>query len=203
MKKRRKSVDGAGKNLAKLPKREEDMQEKTTLLDEIAVSRALFRISHEIIEKNKGIGGVVLVGILTRGVPMAEIISKNVEKIEGKALPIGSIDITLYRDDLTEISDTPNLKSADLPFDVQDKHVVLCDDVLFTGRTVRAAIEALLKLGRPKTIQLAVLIDRGHRELPIRADYVGKNIPTSLEEEIQVHFFETDGAQDVKLLKKE
>lgn len=179
------------------------MQEKTTLLDEIAVSRALFRISHEIIEKNKGIGGVVLVGILTRGVPMAEIISKNVEKIEGKALPIGSIDITLYRDDLTEISDTPNLKSADLPFDVQDKHVVLCDDVLFTGRTVRAAIEALLKLGRPKTIQLAVLIDRGHRELPIRADYVGKNIPTSLEEEIQVHFFETDGAQDVKLLKKE
>lgn len=179
------------------------MQEKTTLLDEIAVSRALFRISHEIIEKNKGIGGVVLVGILTRGVPMAEIISKNVEKIEGKALPIGSIDITLYRDDLTEISDTPNLKSADLPFDVQDKHVVLCDDVLFTGRTVRAAIEALLKLGRPKTIQLSVLIDRGHRELPIRADYVGKNIPTSLEEEIQVHFFETDGAQDVKLLKKE
>lgn len=175
------------------------MKEKTTLMDGLAIDRALFRVAHEIIEKNKGVKDVVLIGILTRGVPMAEIIRNNIEKIEGVKVPMGSIDITLYRDDLSEIEDLPEVKSADLAFDIRDKHVVLCDDVLFTGRTARAAMEGLLKLGRPKTIQLAALVDRGHRELPIRADYVGKNIPTSLEEVVSVRFIPTDNEQSAKL----
>lgn len=175
------------------------MKEKTTLMDGLAIDRALFRVAHEIIEKNKGVKDVVLIGILTRGVPMAEIIRNNIEKIEGVKVPMGSIDITLYRDDLSEIEDMPEVKSADLAFDIRDKHVVLCDDVLFTGRTARAAMEGLLKLGRPKTIQLAALVDRGHRELPIRADYVGKNIPTSLEEVVSVRFIPTDNEQSAKL----
>ncbi|MBQ8885372.1 MAG: bifunctional pyr operon transcriptional regulator/uracil phosphoribosyltransferase PyrR [Clostridia bacterium] len=179
------------------------MKEKTTLMDGLAIDRALFRVSHEIVERNKGVKDVVLIGILTRGLPMAEIIRGNIAKIEGVELPIGSIDITLYRDDLTEITDMPKVKSADVDFDVKDKHVVLCDDVLFTGRTARAAMEGVLKLGRPKTIQFAALIDRGHRELPIRADYVGKNIPTSLEEVVSVRFIPTDGEQSAKLFASE
>lgn len=175
------------------------MKEKTTLMDGLAIDRALFRVAHEIIEKNKGVKDVVLIGILTRGVPMAEIIRNNIEKIEGVKVPMGSIDITLYRDDLSEIEDMPEVKNANLAFDIRDKHVVLCDDVLFTGRTARAAMEGLLKLGRPKTIQLAALVDRGHRELPIRADYVGKNIPTSLEEVVSVRFIPTDNEQSAKL----
>ena len=177
------------------------MKEKTTLMDEMAEARALFRISHEIIEKNKGTDNLVLLGILTRGLPMATRIRDNIKKIEGVELPLGSLDITLYRDDLTEIVDLPEAKLTEINFSLKDKNVILCDDVLFTGRTARAAIESILKLGRPKTIQLAVLVDRGHRELPIRADYVGKNIPTSLNELVSVKFVETDGENCVKLFE--
>lgn len=175
------------------------MKEKSVLMDEMAVSRALYRISHEIIEHNQGTENLVIVGIFTRGVPMAKIVKENIEKIEGVSLPYGSIDITLYRDDLSEIGDAPKIKNTDIAVEVKDKHVVLCDDVLFTGRTARAAMEAVLALGRPKSIQLAVLVDRGHRELPIRADYVGKNIPTALTEMVSVRFKETDGEQGVRL----
>ncbi len=175
------------------------MKEKSVLMDEMAVGRALFRISHEILERNKGTDGVVLVGIKTRGIPMAETIQANIKKIEGVTVPSASLDISLYRDDLTEISDMPVAKSVDLGIDVKDKTVILCDDVLFTGRTARAAIEAVLSVGRPKCIQLAVLVDRGHRELPIRADFVGKNLPTALTEMISVRFPSTDGEQCVKL----
>ena len=177
------------------------MKEKTTIMDEMGQSRALFRISHEIIEKNKGVEDLVLIGILTRGLPMASRIRDNIEKIEGVKLPLGSIDITLYRDDLSEIVDMPQVKESQIDFSVKDKNIILCDDVLFTGRTARSAIEMVLKLGRPKTIQLAVLVDRGHRELPIRADYVGKNIPTSLNEMVSVKFKETDGENCIKLFE--
>ncbi len=178
------------------------MTEKTIIMDESAKNRALFRISHEILEKNKGADGIVLIGILTRGVQMAKVIKENIKKIESVDLPLGVIDITLYRDDLSEITDMPKVNKTDIGFDVKDKKVVLCDDVFFTGRTARAAIEAVLSLGRPKSIQLAVLIDRGHRELPIRADYVGKSIPTALTETVAVNFFETDGEDGVKLYEK-
>ena len=175
------------------------MKRKTVLMDEPAVLRTLVRISHEIIEKNGGTEGLVLMGIKTRGVPMAERVRKNVCSIEGTTVPCGSLDITLYRDDLTELAPDASVVSSDFPCDVKDKTVVLLDDVLFTGRTVRAAIEAILDKGRPKSIQLAVLVDRGHRELPIRADYVGKNVPTSLKEMIEVAFPETDGETGVYL----
>ena len=178
------------------------MKEKTIIMDDMTKARALFRISHEILEKNKGASDLVLIGILTRGVPMAKTIQQNVLKIEGVELPLGKMDITLYRDDLSEITDMPKASETDIPFDIKDKKVILCDDVLFTGRTARAAIEALLSLGRPKCIQLAVLVDRGHRELPIRADYVGKSIPTSLSETVSVKFFETDNEDSVKLYEK-
>ncbi len=178
------------------------MKEKTILMDEAAETRALFRISHEILEKNKGASDIVLIGILTRGVPMAKIIRENIKKIEGVELPFGYIDITLYRDDLSEITDMPKANKTDIDFDIKDKKVILFDDVLYTGRTARAAIEAVLSLGRPKLIQLAVLVDRGHRELPIRADYVGKSIPTAYSEMVSVKFFETDGENSVKLYEK-
>ena len=162
------------------------MIEKAILMDNLAKQRALFRISNEIIEKNKGVDDVVLIGIVTRGVCMANIIRENIYKIEGVNLPCGYIDITLYRDDLYQTDNMPDVKKTDINFDIKDKKVILLDDVLYTGRTARAAIEAVLSLGRPKLIQLAVLVDRGHRELPIRADYVGKNVPTSLSEIISV-----------------
>lgn len=169
------------------------MKTKVTLLDEVTLNRAIVRMSHEIIEKNKGIQDVVLVGIRTRGVPMAERIGEQIKHIENTDVKIGSIDITHFRDDVSHIGERTSVNATDIKFDIHDKNVVLCDDVLFTGRTARAAIEALLHFGRPKTIQLAVLIDRGHRELPIRADYVGKNIPTSLQETVAVRFEEVDG----------
>ena len=175
------------------------MNEKHELMDENAVSRALMRIAHEILERNKGAQNVALVGILTRGVPMAKIVAENIAKIEGSTVEIGTLDITLYRDDLTELAEMPRVNATKVDFSVKDKNIVLCDDVLFTGRTARAAMEALLSLGRPRSIQFAALIDRGHRELPIRADYVGKNIPTSLSEMVSVRFRETDGEQNVKL----
>lgn len=178
------------------------MKETTILMDEMAQNRALFRISHEIIEKNKGAENLVLLGIRTRGIPMAKRLKNNIYNIEKVDVPFDVIDITLYRDDLSEIADAPSLTGEPLKVDVKGKRVVLCDDVLFTGRTARAAIEAVLKAGRPQSIQLAVLIDRGHRELPIRADYVGKNIPTSLNEVVAVKFDEVDGENVVKLFKR-
>lgn len=159
---------------------------KATLLDEAAMGRVLRRIAHEIIEKNGGCKDLAVVGIRRRGVAIAEILAQNIERIEGVPVPVGTLDITCYRDDLAPASRTPVLQESDIPFDLTGKRVVLVDDVLYTGRTVRAALEALPKFGRASSIQLAVLIDRGHRELPIRGDYVGKNVPTSRQERIRV-----------------
>ncbi len=175
------------------------MEFKAEIMDESAVNRALVRIAHEIIEKNKGVGNICLLGIKTRGVPLANIISKNIEKIEGVFPPVGELDINHYRDDLSEIDALPKATPPQLPFDVNGKDIILCDDVLFTGRTVRAAIEAVFSLGRPSSIQLAILVDRGHRELPFKADFVGKNVPTSTTELISVNLKETDNATCVKL----
>ena len=179
-----------------------DMKFKTIIMDDVAVERAVKRISHEIIEKNKGVEGVVLLGIVTRGVPLAEKIRENVLAIEGKEVPVGKVDITLYRDDLSEIADLPKINGTEVNFNITGKDVVLCDDVIYTGRTVRAAIDAVMRLGRPKTIQLAVLIDRGHRELPIRPDYVGKNVPTAINEVISVKFASTDNQTRVDLSER-
>ncbi len=175
--------------------------QKTVVLDQPAIRRALTRIAHEIIERNKGIQDCVLVGIKTRGIHLAERLASRIEEIEGAKIPVGEIDITLYRDDLTvkTQNDEPEVKGSDLPVDVTDKKVILIDDVLFTGRTVRAALDALMDLGRPSTIQLAVLVDRGHRELPIRADFVGKNIPTSSSEKIVVELTEVDEEDQVTI----
>lgn len=171
---------------------------KAVLLDEKAMKRTLTRISHEIIEKNKGIENIVLMGIKRRGVPIANRIADIIEDIEGKKVTVASVDITLFRDDLMD--DNHNLiKSNGIEIDVKDKTIILVDDVLYTGRTVRAAIEAIIHSGRPGMIQLAVLIDRGHRELPIRADYVGKNVPTSRTEMISVEVSELDGNDSVRI----
>ncbi len=159
---------------------------KATLMDEAAISRALKRISHEILEKNNGGKDLCIIGIKRRGVALAKVISDNIYNIEGIRVPTGEIDITFYRDDLTAISSDPIIHPTDLPFSIVGKKVILVDDVLYTGRTVRAALDALLRYGRAAAIQLAVLIDRGHRELPIRGDYVGKNVPTSKTELISV-----------------
>jgi pyrimidine operon attenuation protein/uracil phosphoribosyltransferase len=162
------------------------MEVKTVLLDNLAVKRALKRISHEIIENNKGVSNVVLLGIARGGIPFCNLIKENIYQIENVNLPMGLIDITLYRDDLLTQNEEPKVNGNKIDFSVTDKDVILCDDVLYTGRTVRAGIDAIIKFGRPRTVQLAVLIDRGHRELPIRADYVGKNVPTSRDEIVLV-----------------
>lgn len=172
---------------------------KSILMDEAAVERAATRISHEIIERNNGIENVCLVGIMRRGVPLALKIAQRIAQIEGAVLPVGALDITLYRDDLSAVGDLPEVRKTALPFDVNEKKIILVDDVLYTGRTVRAAIEALFSQGRPSSIQLAIMIDRGHRELPIRADYIGKNVPTSRSEAIAVKMHETDRMQQVEL----
>ena len=177
------------------------MKEKAKLMDEKAIGRAITRISHEIIERYKGIEDVVLVGIKTRGVPIANRIAKKIESIEGQSINTGEVDITLYRDDLKEVNADPVINGSNIKFDINDKVVVLVDDVLYTGRTVRAALDAIMDIGRPKSIQLAVLVDRGHRELPIRADYVGKNVPTSKNEIISVMLEEVD-AQDSVTIKQ-
>ena len=166
---------------------------KSRILDEAAVGRALMRITHEILERNHGTDNLCLVGIRTRGVPLAGRIADNIRRIEGREVPVGSLDITLYRDDLTALGDMPVVHGSDIPFSIEGKTIILVDDVLFTGRTVRAAIEALFRLGRPDANRLAVMVDRGHRELPIRADYVGKNVPTSLSELISVKTVEYYG----------
>ncbi len=175
------------------------MKLKANLLDEKAIKRSLIRISHEIIERNKGVDNVVLIGIKRRGFPIAERISKEINKIEGVEVPVGSVDITFYRDDLCPKDEMPTVEGIHIGVDIQDKIVILVDDVLFTCRTVRAAIDALIDAGRPAAVQLAVLIDRGHKELPIRADYVGKNIPTSKSEKIAVHIREIDEDDSVKI----
>ncbi len=175
------------------------MREKAQLMDEKAISRAITRISHEIIERNKGIEDVVLVGIKTRGVPIANRISKKIEQIEGSNINTGEVDITLYRDDLKKVDIDPVINGSNVNFSIDDKVVVLVDDVLYTGRTVRAALDAIMDIGRPKSIQLAVLVDRGHRELPIRADYVGKNVPTSKNEIISVKLDEVDKEDSVTI----
>lgn len=176
--------------------------EKAQIMDADAIRRALTRIAHEILEKNQGTKDLVLVGIRRRGVPLARKIAQIIKEIEGTSVPLGILDITLYRDDLSQLGYQPLVRKTEVPFDITGKKVVLVDDVLYTGRTVRAALDALIDLGRPKLIQLAVLIDRGHRELPIRADFVGKNVPTSRKEEISVSVQEIDGVDRVAIIER-
>ena len=159
---------------------------KATIMEEMAVIRALKRISHEILEKNAGAENLCLIGIKRRGIPLSKMIAQNIETIEGSKVPTGTVDIAFYRDDLTRLLEEPVLNETHIPFDITDKKVVLVDDVIYTGRTARAAMDALMQTGRAASIQLAILIDRGHRELPIRGDYVGKNVPTSKSERIHV-----------------
>ena len=169
------------------------VQEKSKILDPETLNRSLVRIAHEILEKHKGVTNLCLVGIRNRGAHLARRLVGQMEQIEKEKVPFGILDITLYRDDLTLISHQPVVHKTEIDFDITDKDIVLVDDVLYTGRTIRAAMDALIDLGRPKSIELAVLIDRGHRELPIRADYVGKNIPTAKGETVEVRLSEVDG----------
>ena len=172
------------------------MREKAKILDKQAIERALMRLAHEILERNTGTENLVLIGIRNRGAYLAQRLRACIEKIDKADIPVGILDITLYRDDLTQIGASPVVHKTEIGFDTTDKNVILVDDVLYTGRTIRAALDALIDLGRPKSIQLAVLIDRGHRELPIRPDYVGKNIPTSKDESVDVRLRETDGTDE-------
>lgn len=175
--------------------------ERRVLLGADEIRRALTRIAHEILERNHGASAVVVVGVRTRGAPLAERLAAELERLEEVRVPLGRLDVTLYRDDLKARPLRPPVGPSSLP-DLTDRVVVLVDDVLFTGRTTRAALDALMDYGRPRAIQLAVLIDRGHRELPIRADYVGKNIPTALDEQIRVHLAETDGVDEVVIERR-
>ncbi|HOJ47582.1 MAG TPA: bifunctional pyr operon transcriptional regulator/uracil phosphoribosyltransferase PyrR [Bacillota bacterium] len=178
------------------------MQFKSEVMNESDVSRALMRISHQIVEKNHGTENLCLIGIKTRGVPIAQRIARNIKLIENADIDVGELDITLYRDDLTTIAKEPVLNATKVPFSVVGKKVVLVDDVIFTTRTARAALEAVIQLGRPAKVELAVLIDRGHAELPIKPTYVGKNLPTSLSEVIVVHMEEYDGETNVCIYQK-
>jgi len=178
------------------------MEYKSTLMSPEDIARALRRVAHQIIEKNHGTDDLCLIGIRTRGVPLSYRLRDNIEAIEDRVLPVGELDITLYRDDLSMISDKPNVKGSKVDFDVTGKTVVLVDDVIYTGRTARAALDAVMELGRPDRIQLCVLIDRGHTELPIRANFVGKNIPTSQDEVVAVRLKETDDEEAVKIFVK-
>ena len=172
---------------------------KNVIMDADAMRRAIVRIAPEIIERNKGVDNVVLVGIRTRGVPIAERLAAAIKEIEKVELPVGMLDITLYRDDLSTLAYNPVCHGTEIDFDVDGKTVILVDDVLYTGRTIRCALDAIIDMGRPKAIQLAVLIDRGHRELPIRADFAGKNVPTSHKEAIEVYLAEQDGVDEVAI----
>jgi pyrimidine operon attenuation protein/uracil phosphoribosyltransferase len=178
------------------------MPEKV-LLNSSDIERALVRIAHEILERNKGATNITFVGIKTRGVPLAQRLAKIIQGMEQVDIPVGSLDITLYRDDVSSLSFKHVVQQSYVPFDITNKHVILVDDVFYTGRSIRAALDALIDLGRPETIQLAVLIDRGHRELPIRADFVGKNIPTARDEAIKVFLNETDAVDKVAVVKPE
>ena len=179
------------------------MKEKAKVLDQETLNRSLVRIAHEIVEKNKGIQDVCLVGIRNRGVHLAYRLADFIKKIENRAVPVGILDITLYRDDLTMIDAQPVVRKTDIACGRADRSISLVDDVLYSGRTIRAAMDALIDLGRPKSIQLAVLIDRGHRELPIRPDYVGKNIPTAKNETVEVHLVEVEGLDEVVIVEKD
>ncbi|MGM9529211.1 MAG: bifunctional pyr operon transcriptional regulator/uracil phosphoribosyltransferase PyrR [Phascolarctobacterium sp.] len=172
---------------------------KNVIMDADAMRRAIVRIAHEIIERNKGVENVVLVGIRTRGVPIAERLAAAIKEIEKVELPVGMLDITLYRDDLSTLAYNPVCHGTEIDFDVDGKTIILVDDVLYTGRTIRCALDAIIDMGRPKAIQLAVLIDRGHRELPIRADFAGKNVPTSHKEAIEVYLAEQDDVDEVAI----
>jgi len=170
---------------------------KAEVIDEKDMARTISRLAHEIVEANKKVEELVIVGIRSRGVPLAKRIAQRISEIENREIPVGILDITLYRDDLTLIAPQPIVRETQIPFDIDEKTIILVDDVLYTGRTVRSALNALIDFGRPHAMHLAVLIDRGHRELPIRADYVGKSIPTSKHETIEVRLKETDGADEV------
>lgn len=182
-------------------KKRQGLIEKSVIMDQAAIRRALTRIAHEIIENNKGIDDCIIVGIKTRGIYLARRLAERIEQIEGKRPPVGELDITLYRDDLSEKNEQALVKGHHLPQDITGKKVILTDDVLYTGRTVRAALDALIDAGRPQMIQLAVLVDRGHRELPIRPDYVGKNVPTSKKEIVVVQLSEVDEQDKVTIHK--
>lgn len=178
------------------------LREKTRIIDKDGIRRALTRIAHEIIERNKGTDDLVLIGIRRRGVPLAKRLAEKIKVIEGSQVQVGVLDITLYRDDLSTLSHQPVVRQTEVNFPVKGKKVILVDDVLYTGRTIRAALDAIMDLGRPRNIQLAALIDRGHRELPIRADYVGKNVPSSRRELVAVRLVEMDGEDEVVILEK-
>lgn len=177
-----------------------DLKEKALILDKNGIDRALTRVAHEILEKNKGAKDIVLVGIQRGGVHLSRRLAEKMREIEKAEVPVGSLDITMYRDDLAKRKSQPVPQSTDITFDIQDKIMILVDDVLFTGRTIRAALNSVMDYGRPKRIQLAVLVDRGHRELPIRADYVGKNLPTSSREKVEVMLAEDGGEEKVVIL---
>ncbi len=178
------------------------MNVKSKIADAQQIARSITRISHEIIERNKGAQNLCVIGIRTRGDFLANRVAGKISEIEKTAVPLGTLDITLYRDDVRQKLKLPELKRTEVPFDITDKHVILVDDVLFTGRTIRSAMDALIDIGRPNTIQLAVLVDRGHRELPISADYVGKNQPTSVKETVVVHLSEVDGVDEILLVEE-
>ena len=171
-------------------------------LDADRMGRTLTRIAHEILERNRGVEELALVGIRTRGVPIAKRLAKAIHEINGHEIPTGALDITLYRDDLmrTAVGAQPVIRKTEIPFSIDDRRILLVDDVLYTGRTIRAALDALIEFGRPRVIQLVVLVDRGHRELPIKADYVGKNLPTSQTQSVQVHLMEIDGRDEVEII---
>ena len=171
------------------------------ILDDQDIRRAIVRIAHEIVERNHGSDGLVFIGIHTRGVPLAKRIVAAISEFESTSPSVGALDITLHRDDITSRDENPTLRYTDIPADFEEKRIILVDDVLFTGRTIRAAMDTLIDFGRPKSIQLVVLIDRGHRELPIRADYVGKNLPTATHEDVAVRLKEIDGVDEVVLVK--
>ncbi|MDP6685917.1 MAG: bifunctional pyr operon transcriptional regulator/uracil phosphoribosyltransferase PyrR [Candidatus Omnitrophota bacterium] len=173
--------------------------EKAYILTKQDISRAITRIGHEILERNKGPQDLAIVGIRNRGYFIAERIAKEIQKIDGSEVPVGALDINLYRDDLSVVSEQPIIHKTEIDFDISGKKIILVDDVLYTGRTIRSALDALIDFGRPRLIQLAALIDRGHRELPIRADYVGKNIPTSQSQLVQVNLEEVDGKDEVRI----
>ncbi|MBI5123932.1 MAG: bifunctional pyr operon transcriptional regulator/uracil phosphoribosyltransferase PyrR [Candidatus Omnitrophica bacterium] len=178
------------------------LKEKSKILDSEAIDKVLKRIAHEIVENSGAMGDAVLIGIKNRGAYIAERIADNIKSITGTRPPVGALDITLYRDDLTQASEQPVVHATEITFDIEGKRVVLVDDVLYTGRTIRCALDALIDFGRPKQIQLAVLVDRGHRELPIRADYVGKNVPTAIKEVVEVRLKESDGEDEVVICEK-
>jgi len=206
----RRGVDGERLRLLSLPNLHAQVPESFILpvgcavpvvMDAERMARTLVRIAHEIVERNRGIEELALVGIRTRGVPIARRIARAIGEINGHQLPTGALDITLYRDDLMRhaVGPQPLVRRTEIPFSIDDKLILLVDDVLYTGRTIRAALDALIDFGRPKAIQLVVLVDRGHRELPIKADYVGKNLPTSLSQSVQVHLSEVDDRDEVEI----